>query len=209
MRGEYCFFQDIKYLNRDFTLTLFDQVKINAEVIEKYRDISERTSIHLRRGDFIKREKIGSNQFVIPGLQYYREALKICESDKLIIFSDDINWCKKKFKFEDIIFSDDGEDFSIVAMSMCKNNIISASTFGWWGAFLNDRKDKKVVAPNFWFKPHASEVVNRFTSLESNLIPKNWIRIDAHESNFYYFFHKMKKIRRSIRDSIKTFLKKF
>lgn len=208
LKGDYCFFQDISYLNRNLTLALFELPSLKLAVLEKYEDIAERTSIHVRRGDFVKREKIGSNQFVIPGLKYYLNALKVCGSDKLIIFSDDINWCKKRFKFKNVIFSDDDEEFSIIGMSMCKNNIISASTFGWWGAYLNSHANKKVVAPKFWFKPNASEVISGLTSQESNLIPKNWIRINAHESNSYVFFHKIKKIRRFIRDSITTFLKK-
>ena len=73
---------------------------------------------------------------------------------------------------------------------------------------LNSHANKKVVAPKFWFKPNASEVISGLTSQESNLIPKNWIRINPHEINSYVFFHKIKKIRRFIRDSITTFLKK-
>jgi hypothetical protein len=209
LKGDYCFFQDVNYLNRNLTLALFELPSLKLAVLEKYEDIAERTSIHVRRGDFVKREKIGSNQFVIPGLRYYLNALKICGSDKLIIFSDDINWCKNRFKFKNVIFSDDDEEFSIIAMSMCKNNIISASTFGWWGAYLNSHANKKVVAPKSWFKPNASEVLNRLTSQESNLIHDSWIRLDTHESNYYEFFHRIKKIRRSIRDSIITFLKRF
>jgi hypothetical protein len=38
-------------------------------------------------------------------------------------------------------------------MSLCKNNIMSNSTFSWWGSFLNKNVNKIVYTPSIWFGP--------------------------------------------------------
>ena len=35
-------------------------------------------------------------------------------------------------------------------MTKCHNNIIANSSFSWWGAYLNNKNDKK-FAPKKWF----------------------------------------------------------
>ena len=52
-------------------------------------------------------------------------------------------------------------------MSLCDHNIIANSSFSWWGAFLNQNKNKKIVAPSNWFTN--KEIVN--------LYPQTWIII--------------------------------
>ena len=72
---------------------------------------------------------------------------------KKIIFSDDMTWCKQAFQLGNQRFSENERDFiDLYIMSMCGHNIICNSSFSWWGAWLNQNPDKKVIAPKQWFK---------------------------------------------------------
>ena len=132
----------------------------------------EVVSIHIRRGDYLQ----SPNHHPVISLNYCMKAIKQFPRDyKVVVFSDDINWCKTeaffgdKFKF--IEGQTDIEDFYL--MSMCVNNIICNSSFSWWAAWLNSNPDKIVIAPmdDRWFGP----AYDHFDT--KDLYPEEWIKM--------------------------------
>lgn len=122
-------------------------------------------SVHFRRGDYVR---IGHalNEF------YYTRAIdalkKYCDNPVFYVFSDDIKWVKRYIDFgSECVFVNEDKKFmdyqELYMMSKCKYNIISNSTFSWWGAWLNDHPDKVVIAPSKWF------------SGQKRIVPKEWV----------------------------------
>jgi len=130
---------------------------IKENVIDKlkntYKDILVNSvGVHVRRGDY---NKFNGIHYYLP-VEYYDQALYEIEKnhqvDNIIVSSDDIGWCKKAFKHPKAIFSVGLKDYEdLYLQSLCTHNIISNSSFGWWGAYLNKNCDKVVVAPAKWF----------------------------------------------------------
>jgi hypothetical protein len=171
------YFQSEKFFS-DYEHEVREQLKFKEEIIEivknKYPEITESTSIHIRRGDYLNQTDYHP---VLP-LNYYETIINDhLEIDKKIfVFSDDESWCRNKFNSSKFIFPNfinDNDLLSFVLMSMSKEIVISNSTYSWWAAWLNDQKDKKIFSPHhsMWFGKNYSNLDN------STIIPENWIQI--------------------------------
>lgn len=144
----------------------------NISILEKIEQRNS-ISIHIRRGDYLN-NTLYSN---ICNTRYYKKAINYIESkiDNPIffIFSNDINWCKENFYFEEAYFVDWNIGKSsfrdMQLMSLCKHNIIANSSFSWWGAWLNDNKEKIVVAPTKWLNDERVNI--------DDIIPEGWIKL--------------------------------
>lgn len=125
-------------------------------------------SLHVRRSDYVT----SNGYHPIQDIDYYMNALDIISDyDQILVFSDDINWCKDNLKFDKIYFVENFSDIDdMYIMGLCKNNIIANSSFSWWGAWLNSSPNKKVIAPSKWFGDKAN--IN-----QSDIIPPDWIKI--------------------------------
>jgi hypothetical protein len=109
-------------------------------------------SIHIRRGDYLTIPDI----LPIVDISYINKAIDIIgKYSKVFIFSDDKAWAKENLNNENFIVVENLDDYEeLWMMSLCKNNIISNSTFSWWGSFLNKNLDKKIIAPSLWTGPN-------------------------------------------------------
>lgn len=145
--------------------------ELNDSLRSKYAELlqSECCSIHVRRGDYV-----GSPDYhpVLP-MHYYDAAMAHFPAGTIFpIFSDDIEWCRQSFQGHRFVFIEESDPvLSMHLISLARHHIIANSSFSWWGAWLNEHPDKRVIAPSLWFG-------ERYTHLDtSDLVPEGWIKI--------------------------------
>lgn len=129
-------------------------------------------SLHVRRGDYLQVSSLNLT------LDYYNDAisifLKLFSYFKLLIFSDDIEWCKQYIIGENVFYSEGNTNYiDMCMMTLCNHNIIANSTFSWWGAYLNQNTNKIVVCPQNYIGP--SDLANHF--INKNYYPREWIAL--------------------------------
>ncbi len=129
----------------------------------------DQVAIHVRRADYV------GNPFYVDLFAngYYERAMAEFTDEKFLVFSDDIEWCKKQEIFKDCAFSEGNDEITDMnLMASCKAIIIANSSFSWWAAYLSKGK---VIAPKEWYtlaSPHDDE-----TSIASTRCPDEWIRL--------------------------------
>ena len=89
------------------------------------------------------------------------------------VFSDDPAWVNNNFRIDFpmtiVAHNDDSNGFEDMRlMSICKDHIIANSSFSWWGAWLNGREQKIVIAPQKWFNDQSVDT--------STIIPEKWLK---------------------------------
>lgn len=166
------YWQSEKYFKEHKSI-ICDELSMSSDfrknIIDKYPDIEESLSIHIRRSDYVHQEQ----HHPLQTLQYYKDSYDNINDDniKVKIFSDDISWCKDNIKFNNVTYVEGQDNLSdLYTMSLCKHNIIANSSFSWWGAYLNKNSNKLVIGPSRWFGPNLP--LNT-----KDIIPESWITI--------------------------------
>ena len=162
LEGEFVGFKYFESIKSD----LQDQILYvpgSSELMDSYLSIIETglkptVSIHFRRGDFISNPNAAKFHNICSD-EFYLSAIDVLEKKigafDLMVFSDEIEWVKLNFPFDDnrkvefVTGLEDFEEFQL--MSMCGHNIISNSGFSWFSSWLN-KNENTVLAPLNWVK---------------------------------------------------------
>ncbi len=151
----------------------------SAEALDHEIDQSESISLHIRRGDYVTNPRVNRTHGVL-GADYYQNAASLianrCAGNPTVfVFSDDPVWARNlDIPYRRVMAADysglrDVEE--MILMSRCKHHIIANSSFSWWGAWLNHRESKIVIAPQPWFADPSF--------VDRDLVPTDWLRIEA------------------------------
>lgn len=146
--------------------------------------------LHVRRGDYLKK----SDHHNVLSIEYYERALEYFDSDvNVVVFSDDISWCREQKLFStDRFFLSETSDrlpltnyikqngytegaliphFDLCLMTLCSGAIIANSSLSWWGSWLQEDTNKKIIAPQNWYGALNSHLSTK------DLYPNEWVVI--------------------------------
>lgn len=148
-----------------------ERICISSE-LKTILKMDDTVSVHVRRGDYKKANNL------LP-MSYYERAVGIIKekigNPVFLVFSDDIQWVKEHLNLGGNAFyvtkEEQLKDYEeLLVMSKCKHNIIANSTFSWWGAWLNENKNKIVIGPRKWFSINGPNA-------NYNIMPVDWIKV--------------------------------
>ncbi len=171
----YRYFENISESIKSELVPLLDPAARDGAISDQIQR-TEAVSVHVRRGDYVTLQSAAKVHGASP-LAYYRQALQVV-ADKIknpcfYVFSDDMEWVRASMDFPGpVVFVDHNDSDSafqdLRLMSQCRHHIVANSSFSWWGAWLNSREDKLVIAPKKWFMDDRSTV---------SLTPDDWLRL--------------------------------
>jgi len=172
-QSERHFVHEAARIRQEFTLN--DPSESYRTWERRIREAKTPVSMHVRRGDYANDPKVRA-EFGLCSETYYRSAMHRIEertpSPTYIVFSDDIEWVKKNLSLAEttLYVKDAGlsDAEELVLMSICSHHIIANSSFAWWGAWLDPKPDKIVIAPSPWFDT---------VPYDPLLIPGSWITL--------------------------------
>lgn len=171
------YFSDVaEVIRSDFQLKS-EYTPARLETLSKIRAAETAVSVHVRRGDYVSNAKTNAIHGTCDP-DWYAAALSEMASKfedmQLFVFSDDISWTRDNLpSYPSMTFvepQDDGKDVQDMhLMASCRAHVVANSSFSWWGAWLNPRQDKHVIAPAQWFRSSTHDA--------RDLIPKSWQKL--------------------------------
>ncbi|MGE6220830.1 alpha-1,2-fucosyltransferase [Nubsella zeaxanthinifaciens] len=145
------FFQSESYFKaqREELLARFEIKKSYQQAfkksLEKLNGSQKLVCVHIRRGDYLQ------HQLDLP-LNYYKEAIALIShpNNHYVFISDDPLFVTQNFaEIENKTVSTENEIIDFQYLTNSNINILSNSSFSWWGAYLN-KNNAFTIAPKNW-----------------------------------------------------------
>lgn len=188
------YFQSYKYfeLYREQLYSIMKLTDKKKDVFEKYAKYTNNdktlVSIHFRMGDY----KSKRYYHPVMNYEYFEGSLdhiitNMCETKPVRVLyfceQEDNEYVGSKIalmnnKYPDVEFmkvDDSIEDYDqLLIMSICQHNVMSNSSFSWWGSYLNDYESKIVCFPSKWFGEYYEHMYDH-----KDMMMDTWVKIQS------------------------------
>lgn len=171
------YFRDISDdIRKQYTFLPFSEER-NIDVSRQMK-MENSVAIHIRKGSDYCNDKLWNGTCPV---EYYYDAISYIkqhvENPHFYLFTDNIKWVKDNIKDINYTIVDwnpikgkfNFRDMQL--MSCAKHNIISNSSYSWWGAWLNSNPHKIVIAPKVWFNPQIESY------RDNDIVCEDWISL--------------------------------
>jgi hypothetical protein len=188
------YLQSFRYFEK-YKAQLYSIMKLEEKkraVYEKYTEYfdSNKTliSIHFRMGDYKQKRyyhPVMNYEYFENSLVYIMEnkkedkpvrVLYFCEQEDNVYVQSKIGLLNVKYPDVEFMKVDDTiEDYEqLLIMSWCNHNIMSNSSYSWWGSYLNEYEYKIVCYPSKWFGEYYEH-----THDHKDMMPETWVKIQS------------------------------
>jgi len=174
-QSEKYFSGDSDVIRREFSLRrpLEGRDRELAAAVEGENSVS----VHVRRGDYVRRTETMRFHGVC-GEEYYRRCADIVSQripdPHFVVFTDDPGWARESIRTRHRITFVDWDaprpgSTDLELMSRCRHHVLANSSFSWWGAWLGTHPGDLVLAPERWFNEPEMDT--------ADLLPASWERV--------------------------------
>lgn len=166
------FFQSEEYFKsyKEDIRNLFSVKKNHQDafqsVYNKLGIVGKTVVVHVRRGDYVG---LG----IALNTAYYHKAIAEVgsESNHYIFISDDTQFVESEFAYvKNKYVSTNSEIIDFQFLLHANTCILSASSFSWWGAYLNTN-NPKVIVPQYWLGR------DKQVEYPNGTIQNNWLKL--------------------------------
>jgi hypothetical protein len=170
------FFYDAKDLIKaNFIIKENFTEEFNRKFGELYRGQTI-IAVHIRQTDYknLQHTQLGSEDITLP-IRYYKKIIAGYNGKNVhfIFVSDDVTFVTDNFSdIPNKTISGDTEIIDLQHLMNADVCVISNSSYGWWGAWLNSKKDKIVYCPKYYMGYHLKK------EIPDNIYPADWIQVD-------------------------------
>lgn len=159
-------------LRQELFMPVVEPSPLNADLIQRMESCVS-ASLHVRRGDYISLPDAASFHGICS-VDYFQDSARwLVEQgvEHIFVFSDDPDWVKASIGLPcpatHISHNTGTESYwDLFLMKHCRHHIIANSSFSWWGAWLDPRPDKIVIAPRVWLAGDPRP---------NDILPSTWI----------------------------------
>jgi len=164
------------HCRKDVEFMLFPNANALWSVFVKYESLFDKPTIaiSIRRGDYVNNpnyELLNADYYYLALLEHFPD----WRDYNILIFSDDIPYCKVHFQCLPNVHFIEGLTpmDQLIVGSMCDHFIIANSTFSWWMAYLGEKEHSKIIRPAHLFDGELKR-----THDDKDFWPERWVKFD-------------------------------